>query len=48
MGGVKAVAWFHIVFKGSVEPFDELVLELERFRFPVEVLESDDLVVLER
>ena len=43
---VKAVGRFYMVFKGSVESFDELLVGSVGFGLSVEILESDDLVVL--
>ena len=43
---VKAVGRFHMVFKGPIESFDELLVGSVGFGLTVEILESDDLVVL--
>ncbi len=46
IGAVKAVGRFNMVFKGSVESFDELLVGPELLGLTVEILEADDLVVL--
>jgi len=43
---VKAVGRFYMVFKGSVESFDELFVGSVGFGLTVEILESDHLAVL--
>ena len=45
---IKPMRWFNMLFKGSVEPFNPLFECSERFRFAVEILESNDLLVLDR
>jgi len=47
IGAVKAVGRFYMVFKGSVESFDELLVGSEVLGLRVEILEPDDLAVLE-
>jgi len=44
---VKAMGRFDVVFEGSVETFDELLVGSELLGLTVEILESDDLAVLE-
>jgi len=43
---VKAVGWFYMVLKGSIESFDELLVGSELFGLTVEILESDHFAVL--
>ncbi len=45
---VKAMGWFYMVFKGSVESFDELLIGSELLGLTVEILETNNLAVLER
>ena len=47
IGAVKAVRRFDMVFEGSVESFDELLVGSELLGLRVEILEADDLAVLE-
>jgi hypothetical protein len=47
IGAVKAVRRFDMVFEGSVESFDELLVGSELLGLTVEILEADDLAVLE-
>ena len=44
---VKPVGRFDMVFEGSVETFDELLVGSELLGLTVEILEADDLAVLE-
>jgi len=44
---VKPMGRFDMVFVGSVESFDELLIGSVGFRLSVEILESDDLAVQE-
>jgi len=46
IGAVKAVGRFYMVFKGSVESFDELLVGSELLGLTVEILEPNDLAVL--
>ena len=46
VGAVKAMGRFYMVFKGSIESFDELLVGSVGLGLTVEILESDDLVVL--
>ena len=43
---VKPVGWFYMVFEGSVESFDELLVGSVGFGLTVEILESYHLPVL--
>jgi len=43
---VKPVGRFDMVFEGAVESFDELFVGSVGFGLAVEILESDDLMVL--
>ena len=46
MDGVKPMGWFDMVFKGSVESFDELFVGAVGLGITVEVLEADYFAVL--
>ena len=47
MDAVKAVGRFYMVFEGSVESFDELLVGSVGLGLTVEILEADHLAVLE-
>ena len=46
INAVKAVGRFDMVFEGSVESLDELLVGSVGFGFSVEILEADHLAVL--
>ena len=46
IGAIKPVGRLDMVFKGSVEPFNELLIGSVGFGLCVEILEADHLVVL--
>ena len=46
IAAVKPVGRFYVVFEGSVESFDELLVGSVGFGLGVEILEPDDLAVL--
>ena len=43
---IKAVRRLHMIFVSSIEAFDELFKRSKLFGFLIEVLESDNLMVL--
>lgn len=48
LDAVKAVRWFYMVFKGSVESFDKLLVGSVGLGLTVEILEPDDLSMLQQ